>query len=169
MAEEALYEAHPSMWRCKPFTYTLMVLMFIGGIAGAYYLHSEGELLPDYPYLKFVSLGASLIGFAVLLYWFIRSKATKLTLTDERTTLKRGIFSLYVTEVFHSDVRNVQLNQTLMQRIFHVGSVGVASAGGDGMEIQVHGMPNPDDVKEIIDKYRRADKSESSRKKGSSD
>jgi uncharacterized membrane protein YdbT with pleckstrin-like domain len=60
-----------------------------------------------------------------------------------------------VTEVWHQDIRNVQLNQSFFQRIFDVGSIGISSAGQSGLEISVTGMPNPDQVKALIDGHRR--------------
>ena len=58
-------------------------------------------------------------------------------------------------EVYHTDVRNVQVSQSMLQRVFQVGKVGVATAGHGDVEIVVSGMPDPQKVKCIIDQYRR--------------
>jgi len=156
--DKPLYDENPSYFRRKPISYTLMVVFFLGGLAGAYYFFTGEEPIKDFPYLKFVSLGLAAFGFIVLLYWWLSGKATNLILTDTKTILHRGILSRSVTEVYHTDVRNVQLSQTFFQRIFSVGTIGIASAGQGSMEIYAEGMPNPDEVKAIIDKYRHADK-----------
>jgi uncharacterized membrane protein YdbT with pleckstrin-like domain len=157
--DKPLYDENPSYFRRKPISYSLMVLFFLGGIGGTYYFFTKGEPIADLPYLKFVSMGLALLGFLVLLLWWLSGKATNLILTDTKTTLHRGILSRSITEVYHTDVRNVQLSQTFFQRIFSVGTIGIASAGQGSMEIYVEGMPNPDEVKAIIDKHRHADKS----------
>ena len=95
------------------------------------------------------------VGLAVFLIWWLKCKATTLTITNDRTELRKGILSKSVSEVWHQDVRNVQLDQTFFQRIFDVGSIGISSAGQSGLEISVNGIPDPDRVKELIDQHRR--------------
>jgi uncharacterized membrane protein YdbT with pleckstrin-like domain len=56
--------------------------------------------------------------------------------------------------VYLTDVRNVQIYQSFGQRIFGVGSVAISSAGNEGIEIQVSGLPDPDKIKSIIDTHR---------------
>jgi len=96
-----------------------------------------------------------LIGFVLFFFWWLDCKGTTLTVTSDRTRLRKGIFSKSITEVWHQDVRNVQLNQTFFQRIFGVGTIGISSAGQNEIEIKVKGIPDPDHVKELIDKHRR--------------
>jgi hypothetical protein len=36
----------------------------------------------------------------------------------------------------------------------HVGSIGISSSGQAGIEIFIRGVPNPYEVKRIIDQYR---------------
>ncbi len=93
------------------------------------------------------------LGLLILLIWWLNCLGTTLTVTDQRTTLRRGILSKNVNEVYHSDVCNIQISQSFLQRIFHVGSIGISSAGQSGIEIVADGIPDPDKVKEIIDTY----------------
>jgi len=125
-SETTLYLESPSMFRNNPLGFVLAVLL--------------------------VPLG---IGIVVLLLWWLKSKATVVTVTDERTILRRGLLSKQLNEVWHQDVRNVQLKQTFWQRVFHTGSLEVSSAGQSDVEIAVTGIPDPDEVKEIIDRYKR--------------
>ncbi|MGB1929669.1 MAG: PH domain-containing protein [Mariniblastus sp.] len=77
-----------------------------------------------------------------------------MTVSSERTRLRRGILSKSITEVWHQDVRNVQLKQTLFQRLFGVGMIGISSAGQSGVEISVSGIPDPEVIKSLIDTHR---------------
>lgn len=94
------------------------------------------------------------VGIPILLVWYIRCRSTELTVTDRRTKLHRGWLSRSITEVWHRDVRNVQLSQTLFQRIFDTGRIGISSAAQSSIEIDVAGLRGPDDIKKLIDRYR---------------
>ena len=124
--EKVLYESHPSMFKNNPIGFILSIALIVFGI-----------------------------GIIILLIWWLKTLGTKLIVTDERVTLRKGILSKNTNEVFHSDIRNVQINQNLFQRIFGVGTIGISSAGQSGIEISVAGLPKPQKIKEIIDQYRR--------------
>lgn len=127
MEEKVLYEEHPCMFRNNPIGFVLAIVLCL-----------------------------VLIGFVILLIWRLRTLGTTLTVTNERITLRRGILSKHTNDIYHSDVRNVQIAQTFFQRIFDVGTVGIASAGSGAMEITVVGMPQPNKVKELINQHRRS-------------
>jgi uncharacterized membrane protein YdbT with pleckstrin-like domain len=94
------------------------------------------------------------VGVVILLVWWIRCLGTTLTVTTEQTTLRRGILSKYTNDVFHENVRNIQVGQTFLQRLLDVGYIGISSAGQSGVEIEVNGIPHPEQVKELIDDCR---------------
>lgn len=123
--EEIYYEQHPSMFRNRPVEFVVTCLLCV-----------------------------FLVGFVIFFLWWVQCKGTTLTVSSERTRLRRGILSKSITEVWHQDVRNVQLKQTLFQRIFGTGTIGVSSAGQSGMEICVAGIPDPETVKSLIDSHR---------------
>ncbi|MEO2031821.1 MAG: PH domain-containing protein [Planctomycetaceae bacterium] len=124
--ERVLYESHPAMFGNHPVGFVLSVILSLVGV-----------------------------GLVILLIWYIRCVGTTLTVTNEQTTLRRGILSKFTNDVFHENVRNIIVRQTFLQRIFGVGSVGISSAGQSGIEIEVNGIPDPDRVKQIIDDCRK--------------
>lgn len=95
------------------------------------------------------------IGIFILPYWWLKCLGTTLTITNKKTTLRIGILSKNTNEVYHSDIRNVQVNAGMFQRIFGVGTIGISSAGTGDIEIAVAGIPNPEKAKEIIFTHRR--------------
>ncbi|MDB4623547.1 PH domain-containing protein [bacterium] len=125
LKEEIFYEQHPSMFRNRPVEFCVTCLLCV-----------------------------VLVGFVIFFLWWVKCRGTTLTVSSERTRLRRGILSKSITEVWHQDVRNVQLKQTLFQRLFGVGMIGVSSAGQSGMEISVSGIPDPEVVKSLIDTHR---------------
>jgi len=124
--ETILYSANPSMFRNRP-------VEFLFALAACLFL----------------------VGIPILFVWWLRCKATTLTVSDERVTLREGILSKSTNEVWHRDVRNVQLSQSFLQRIFGVGGIGISSAGQGGVEISVTGVPSPGKIKSLIDQHRR--------------
>ena len=152
LEEKTLYQGNPSMFRNHPLWFVGNVLVVLFGLGLTLYGLFKGW--NGYLVLTVFSLG---VGGGLIAYgcWWLQCKACKLTVTSDRTTLRRGILAKNVTEVWHKDVRNVQLGQTFLQRIFDVGKVGISSAGQAEIEITVNGIPDPDRVKELIDEHRR--------------
>ena len=123
--ERVLYAASPAMFRNSPILFVLSLILCL-----------------------------VVVGIVILLVWYLRCKGTQLTVTNKRTTLRTGILSKHINEVFHRDVRNVRLSQSFWQRILGVGSLELSSAGQSDVEISVSGMPDPEKVKSLINKYR---------------
>ena len=124
MSEE-LYKSHPCMFRSKPVAFILSIALCALGI-----------------------------GFIILLVWWLKTLATTLIITEDRITLRTGLLSKHENEVYHADIRNVQIHQTFFQRIFKVGAVGISTAGHGGIEIEVAGLPDPALIKHILDEQR---------------
>ncbi len=123
--ERVLYEASPAMFRNRPVSFILCCILSLAGV-----------------------------GLIILGIWYLKTRATTLTITNEQTTLRRGLLSKYTNDVFHSNVRNIIVRQSFFQRIMGVGYVGISSSGQSGIEIEVNGIPDPERVKQIIDDCR---------------
>lgn len=120
-----LYDASPAMFRARPVAFVLSCILVLVGV-----------------------------GIVILLVWYIRSRSTRLTVTSDQITLRTGWLSKNTNDVFIENVRNIQVKQSFFQRILGVGYVGISSAGQSGIEIEVDGLPDPDDLKELIDSQR---------------
>ena len=125
-SEETLLELNPAMFRNHPIGFILSVILIAA--AGA--------------------------GLVILAIWWLTTKAATLTVTNKRAIQRTGLISKKTTEVLHRDVRNIEIDQSVFQRMFGVGSIGIASAGQSGIEIQFAGVRDPDGVKALIDRYR---------------
>jgi len=123
--ERVLYEASPAMFRNRPFSFILCCLLCLVGV-----------------------------GLVILGIWYLKTRGTTLVVTNEQTTLRKGLLSRYTNDVFHSNVRNIIVRQTFFQRLMGVGYIGISSSGQSGIEIEVNGIPDPERVKEIIDDCR---------------
>lgn len=78
----------------------------------------------------------------------------KLQIFTDRIVLEKGVLTRNMTEVYISDIRTVNITQTLLQRIFKVGNISIASAGTTGYEEVAKGMPNPLKIRELIIEQR---------------
>ena len=98
------------------------------------------------------------LGLLVLVPWWIAALGTTLVVTDRRVTLRRGILSRDTSDILLADIRNVQVRQGVLQRLFDVGDLGLSSSGQGEIEIEVAGIPHPRRVAALIDAGRRDDR-----------
>jgi len=89
------------------------------------------------------------VGLIILVVWYIKCKTTRLELANNELTFSRGVFSKEHIEIDVRSVRTVKIYQSLINRMFNVGKVSVFTAG-DQPEIEVSGIPQPNDVRELI-------------------
>lgn len=120
------FTGHPKMLRNEPGLFLLWVLL--------------------------IPIGIGLVG---LIIWWLSCLYTTLTVTNQRTILRKGILSKRNNELYHADVRNIRVNQDFVDRILGVGELQISSAGQSDIEIQVKGMLKPQKIADIIRAYRR--------------
>jgi len=120
MADEILYEAHPPMFRNNPLGFVLSVL-----------------LIPV------------AVGILILLFWYVKSRSETLTITAEDLRYEKGILSKARSELRLTGIRSVRVNQSLFQRMFGTGDIEIFTAG-DAPEVVLKGMPDPNEIREIV-------------------
>ena len=125
MAGMVIYDAHPAMFRAHPF-------WFLGYII----------LIPAFG-----------LGIGLLLYWYIQTLQTRLTVTDSEIVYARGILRKARTEVSIKHIRSVNMTQGFLNRLLRVGTIQVFTAG-DQPEFTVPGIPLPGTVREAISKAK---------------
>jgi uncharacterized membrane protein YdbT with pleckstrin-like domain len=121
MAGAVVYEAHPAMFRAHPFWFMLFVLL----------------------------IAAFGIGLLILLYWYIKTRATALTVTQHELMYERGILSKDRLSVSLRHVRSVDVKQSFVNRILGVGTIQVSTAG-DEPEFTVKDLPDPHEIRVAI-------------------
>ena len=121
MVGTEIYKAHPAMFRAHPFWFILFVLL----------------------------IAAFGVGLLILLYWYIKTRATALTVSDHELLYEKGILSKERLAVSLRHVRSVQVNQSFINRILGVGEIEIKTAG-DEPEFTVTDLPDPHQVREAI-------------------
>lgn len=89
------------------------------------------------------------VGIIILLAWYLICLSTKLELEGNDLVLTKGLLSKDRVELDISSIRTVRVYQSFLNRIFNVGSISVFTAG-DKPEIEVAGLPDPHDLRELI-------------------
>jgi uncharacterized membrane protein YdbT with pleckstrin-like domain len=67
---------------------------------------------------------------------------------------REGIIARKVKSIRIQDLRNINVNQTLVQRIMRVGDVEFSSAGGSGIEVTFRGVDDPLQVKALAQRLQ---------------
>ena len=91
------------------------------------------------------------IGLVILVVWYIKCKTTRLELVGDELTFSKGIFNKEHIEIDVRSIRTVRVYQSLLNRMLDVGTVSIYTAG-DHPEIEVSGIPQPNDVRELINR-----------------
>jgi uncharacterized membrane protein YdbT with pleckstrin-like domain len=92
----------------------------------------------------------ALISGFFLAKWFIASRMQSLTLTSERLIYRYGIIHRGTSEMRYEDIRNMKLNQNIVERLLGFGDMALSSAGQDDMEIVINDIPRPQQVADYI-------------------
>ena len=121
MTGTVVYEAHPAMFRAHPMWFVLCVV-----------------LIPVFG-----------IGILLLIYWYIVTRATALSVTEHEIMYERGILSKDRTSVSLRHVRAVNVSQGFVNRILGVGTVEISTAG-DEPEFTIKDLPDPHTIREAI-------------------
>jgi uncharacterized membrane protein YdbT with pleckstrin-like domain len=127
MAEKIVYEAHPAMFRAHPF-------WFIGAVI----------LIPVFG-----------VGIIILLYWYIKTRGTALTLTENELMYEKGIINKDRLSVSLKHIRSLRVEQGFMHRLMGTGTIQVSTAG-DQPEFTVDDMPDPHQIREAISRAQEA-------------
>lgn len=118
-AKGTKFSAHPAMFKARPFTFILCVLLCAAGI-----------------------------GILILMVWYVKCKSTKLEIIDNEVVLERGLLSKERIELGISSIRSVRVYQSFLNRITGVGKITVFTAG-DSPEFEVEGIPEPNKFREL--------------------
>ncbi len=88
---------------------------------------------------------------AVVIY---RRYSWAYTIDGESIESREGLIARKVKSIRVQDLRNINVNQSLLQRIMGVGDVEFSSAGGSGIEVTFRGVDDPLKVKSLAQRMQ---------------
>jgi uncharacterized membrane protein YdbT with pleckstrin-like domain len=139
--ENELYAGRPS-WRALMSFYTggiglaVVVIVVVGVLIGEW-----GPAV----------IAAVAIAALTLLIGYFRRVSTKYLITNQRLRISRGIVRRSVQETRLERVQNVNYNQSVLDRMFGVGTVDFDTAGTDDSEFRFDWVNNPEQVVRAVD------------------
>ena len=75
-------------------------------------------------------------------------------ITEDRIILETGILNKSYKEIFIRDIRVVEIDQSLIQRIFKIGDIRIATSATESYEDIAKGIKYPQKVREIINNLK---------------
>jgi uncharacterized membrane protein YdbT with pleckstrin-like domain len=139
--EHQLFEGRPS-WRA-------LMSFYVGGlILAALVLVVFGWLADSWPLAVVVAV---IIAGLTLVVGYLRRVSTKYLITTQRLRISRGIVRRSVQETRLDRVQNVNYQQSVLDRIFGVGSVDFDTAGTDDSEFRFEWVNRPEEVVRAVD------------------
>lgn len=88
---------------------------------------------------------------AVVIY---RRYSWAYTINGETIESREGLIARKVSSIRVRDLRNINVKQTLWQRLMGVGDVEFSSAGGSGIEVSFRGVNDPLQVKSLAQRMQ---------------
>jgi uncharacterized membrane protein YdbT with pleckstrin-like domain len=109
-------------------------------------------IAPDLPRWLPLALGVSwsAIGAILVLRLLFERLSTRYRLTTERLFEETGLWRREVREIELVRVDDVSFSQSVVERIFDVGSISIASTDADEPRLVLRGISAPEPVKEMI-------------------
>jgi uncharacterized membrane protein YdbT with pleckstrin-like domain len=88
---------------------------------------------------------------AVVIY---RRYSWAYTIDGETIESREGLIARKVSSIRVRDLRNINMKQSLWQRLMGVGDVEFSSAGGSGIEVSFRGVSDPLQVKSLAQRMQ---------------
>lgn len=111
---------------------------------------------PDFSWPRWVALGPLALGGLLLLLVWLRVKSCNYRLTTQRLFVRRGWLAKNVHELELYRVKDVVVNQGILQRVLGYGTITVLADDDSTPEMGLVGISQPTKIKEMIRTQYRA-------------
>lgn len=116
------------------------------------YLKGHQYFSPENLRVVYVVIAAVFVYLlAVVIY---RRYSWAYTINGETIESREGLIARKVKSIRVQDLRNINVNQSLWQRLVGVGDVEFSSAGGSGIEVSFRGVNDPLQVKSLAQRMQ---------------
>ena len=153
--ERILWQVRPS-WRAQISYFIVWIPLALLPviIAGILAANDQDTGLPYWQWLL-ISL---LLVVGVVVYDALRRYSTFYVVTDQRLRVRHGILSRHEQSARFERVQNVEVSQSLMDRLLKVGAVEFDTAGSDQSDagFRYAGIADPQRLVHIVAQHSRA-------------
>lgn len=133
-------------WRYQWATMVLVALCIVAAV-GSYVL---GELYAWQKVARFAVIAAVALALYLFVLVVYRRYRWLYTVDLEHIESRRGIIGRQVRAVRIRDLRNINVRQSLAQRLLNVGEVEFSSAAGEEVEVVFFAVPDPIGLKDHV-------------------
>jgi len=85
----------------------------------------------------------------------VRRHSVVLRVYEDRVSLELGLIKKQVSDVFITDITDIQVNQGFWQRLFGLGDIEIGTSAVEGWEEAARGLPNALAIRDLILAQRR--------------
>jgi len=139
------YRSRPA-WRDQFLLSIISLALLLSALAGLV-IEPQGLSRQEINIGIAVLTGLFALGALTLLY---RHFSWTFTIDDSTIESSKGIIARDVNSIRIEDVRNINVKQSIIQRILFIGDVEFSSAGGSGIEVAFCGVSRPMAVKTLL-------------------
>ncbi|HNR29620.1 MAG TPA: PH domain-containing protein [Candidatus Hydrogenedentes bacterium] len=137
-----LLEVRPSLWNFTGWYLSSLILIAAAVAVAVLAENAYGWLV----------LCLLVIPLVVILW---KRAAMRLTVFEDQVVSSRGVLSKTENHISCADVRAIETQQSLLQRVVNIGTVRIGTAGTEGWEEEVFGVPGPGAVKDLVLRQKR--------------
>lgn len=148
--EHVIFDGHPS-WRGTLSFYARGILLAALGAAIVAAVTAIGSGF-SWTTTILVFLGLTAL---VILAGFLWRTTTTYTITNQRLTIRRGVLARHLQQTRVERVQNVNVSQSIVDRVVRVGQVDFDTAGSDDSDFTFRGVASPDAVVRAVDAAHR--------------
>jgi uncharacterized membrane protein YdbT with pleckstrin-like domain len=142
-----LMQGEALVWRGRP-SWRAMMSFWLSVAVLAIVVLVVGILIDQ---VTWFGLAAAVIAAFGLAKGWLERVATLYTITDRRIIIRKGILSKRERAAHIDRVQNVNLTQSLFDRLFQVGTLDFDTAGTEDSDFSFTGIADPDELRGRID------------------
>lgn len=135
-------------WKGHLRRYILCVVLLVICIIWAVFWAASQRDLPT-----LAVVGPMLLPILVMAVSEIVRRFTRYTVTDQVVSLKTGILSRHIQELPVSQLRQMRIAQSLLDRVLMVGTISFATSATGDIEMTWRGVKHPNDVRDLVRQY----------------
>ena len=104
-------------------------------------------------WLALIFLGWLIVGIFIFISMYIEKWTTERALTNKRLVIKRGLISRQTEEMSFNRIEEVNLNQSILQRLLGSGNIRVTGTGSG--EVVMKNIDDPLTVQKKLNEVRQ--------------
>ena len=112
------------------------------------------------PVVSYAIVACVALAVVVILVMLWKRASLTLRVHEDRIVIERGILAKNMKELFITDIRTIDINQSIFQRVMGTGDLAISTPGVSQTKDVLQGFPDPASIKDTIIRLRQQKKQE---------